>query len=313
MTVGPTENRREYESSTPERNAELVAAANKNIAVLESLKTGEISDVEAAGLLASFEANPVDKTTGKPTSSKTLPTTYNKAAADALIEKELLDALGFMPNAKIKSEFFKGINAFLKAYGSTSSSVSSGTGSTVSSSITGASVDVYVKQFIAEVVKDSLKANPNIKFGGKVGDTVTVLSKYSADMGIFKTAGEIARNAIDVAAGNVRQEDLVTRYRKDAQALYANFAPRLAEDASLTVRDLANPYIQMMADTFEDVADNIKLTDDTIQKAVNDAKGIMSLGNFRTMLRNDSRFGTTSGAKREAAQLATSMISSMGF
>jgi hypothetical protein len=212
-----------------------------------------------------------------------------------------------------KPEFAKGLNAFLKAYGSRSGSVSSGTGSTVNSSITGASVDVYVKQFIAEVVKDSLKANPNIKFGGKVGDTVTVLSKYSADMGIFKTAGEIARNAIDVAAGNVRQEDLVTRYRKDAQALYANFAPRLAEDASLTVRDLANPYIQMMADTFEDVADNIKLTDDTIQKAVNDAKGIMSLGNFRTMLRNDSRFGTTSGAKREAAQLATSMISSMGF
>ena len=252
-------------------------------------------------------------TSEKGSSSTTLPSTYNKAAADALIEKELLDALGFMPNAKIKSEFFKGINAFLKAYGSTSGSVSSGTGSTVSSSITGASVDVYVKQFVAEVVRDSLKANPNIKFGGKVGDTVTVLSKYSADMGIFKTAGEIARNAIDVAAGNVRQEDLVTRYRKDAQALYANFAPRLAEDASLTVRDLANPYIQMMADTFEDVADNIKLTDDTIQKAVNDAKGIMSLGNFRTMLRNDSRFGTTSGAKREAAQLATSMISSMGF
>ena len=312
MTVGPTENRREWESSTPERNAELVAAANKNIAVLESLKTGEISDVEAAGLFTSFE-KPVDETKGKGSTTKGLPTTYNKAAADALIEKELLDALGFMPNAKIKSEFFKGINAFLKAYGSTSGSVSSGTGSTVSSSITGASVDVYVKQFVAEVVRDSLKANPNIKFGGKVGDTVTVLSKYSADMGIFKTAGEIARNAIDVAAGNVRQEDLVTRYRKDAQALYANFAPRLAEDASLTVRDLANPYIQMMADTFEDVADNIKLTDDTIQKAVNDAKGIMSLGNFRTMLRNDSRFGTTSGAKREAAQLATSMISSMGF
>jgi hypothetical protein len=250
--------------------------------------------------------------TGEGSSSTTLPSTYNKAAADALIEKELLDALGFMPNAKIKSEFFKGLNAFLKAYGSRSSTNTSD-GRSVSSSIQGADVSVYIKQFVAEVVKDSLKANPNIKFGGKIGDTLTVLTKYSADMGIFKTAGEIARNAIDVAAGNLRQEDLLIKYRKDAQALYANFAPRLAEDASLTVRELANPYIQMMADTFEDVADNIKLTDDTIQKAVNDAKGIMSLGNFRTMLRNDPRFGTTSGAKREAAQLATSMISSMGF
>jgi hypothetical protein len=313
MTVGPTENRREYESSTPERNAELVAAANKNIAVLESLKTGEISDVEAAGLLTSFEAKPVDKTTGKPTSSKTLPTTYNKAAADALIVKELVDALNIQPSAKMKSEFFKGINAFLKAYGSTSGSKSSGTGTTVSSSVQGADVDVYVKQFIGEIIKDTLKTNPKVQFGGKVGDTISVLNKYSADMGIFKSAGEIARNSIDVLAGKTRQEDLLTKYSKDAQALYANFAPRLKEDASLTVRELANPYIEMMADTFEDVADNIKLTDDTLQKAIGDAKGIMSLGNFRTMLRNDPRFGKTVGAKREAAALGMSMITSMGF
>jgi hypothetical protein len=257
---------------------------------------------------------PTDTTgTGRQTTtSRTLATTYNKAAADALIEKELLDALGFMPNAKIKSEFLKGINAFLKAYGTSSSSRTTATGTT-SSSVQGADVDTYVKQFVAEVVKDSLKANPNIKFGGRVGDTVSLLNKYSADMGIFKTPSEIARNAIDVAAGTARQEDLLTKYRKDAQALYANFAPRLAEDASLTVRDLANPYIQMMADTFEDVPDNIKLTDDTIQKAVNDAKGIMNLGEFRKMLRNDSRYGKTSAAKREAADLGVSMIRSMGF
>jgi len=253
-----------------------------------------------------------DGTGRRTTTSRTLPTTYNKAAADALIEKELLDALGFMPNAKIKSEFLKGVNAFLKAYGGGSSSRTTAAGTT-SSSVQGADVDTYVKQFVAEVVKDSLKANPNVKFGGKVGDTVSILNKYSADMGIFKTPSEIAKNSIDVLAGKARQEDLLTKYRKDAQALYANFAPRLAEDASLTVRDLANPYIQMMADTFEDVADNIKLTDDTIQKAINDAKGIMNLGEFRKMLRNDSRYGKTSAAKREAADLGISMIRSMGF
>lgn len=275
---------------------------NRIGATSSSLEINPLGDMPIEGILSS--------TTGK--GSTTLPSTYNKAAADALIEKELLDALGIMPNAKIKSEFAKGLNAFLKAYGS-KSSTRTGSGGSVSSSVQGLDADAYVKQFVAEVVKDSLKANPNIKFGGKVGDTVSILNKYSADMGVFKTAGEIARNAIDVASGKARQEDLLTRYRKDAQALYANFAPRLAEDASLTVRDLANPYIQMMADIFEDVPDNIRLTDDTIQRAVNDAKGIMSLGNFRTMLRNDPRFGKTSGAKREAAQLGMSMISSMGF
>lgn len=284
----------------------------------ESRNSMANSTVDIDPLMGAALGNEPTLDSGKGTSSKsrTLPTTYNKAAANALIEKELIDALGFMPNAKIKSEFAKGLNAFLKAYGSSSSTVSSGldgSSTSTSSSIQGADVDVYVKQFIAEVVKDSLKANPNIKFGGRVGDTVAVLNKYSADMGIFKTPSEIARNSIDVLAGKARQEDLLTKYRKDAQALYANFAPRLAEDASLTVRDLANPYIQMMADTFEDVADNIKLTDDTIQRAVNDAKGIMNLGEFRKMLRNDSRYGKTFAAKREAADLGTSMIRSMGF
>jgi len=254
-----------------------------------------------------------DGTDRTPTSSKGLPTTYNKAAADALIIKELVDALNIQPSAKMKSEFFKGLNTFLKAYGSTSSTSSSGKGTSSSSSVQGVDADTYVKQFIAEVIKDSLKANPKVQFGGKVGDTIAVLNKYSADMGIYKSASEIARNSIDVLAGKTRQEDLLTKYNKDAQALYANFAPRLKEDASLTVRELANPYIEMMADTFEDVSDNIKLTDSTIQKAINTGKEIMNLGDFRTMLRNDSRFGKTSTAKREAADLATSMLRSMGF
>jgi hypothetical protein len=276
-------------------------------------REGRTSDINPlTGAAPTDVTDDTPSTGGRTTVSRTLPSTLNKTAANALIERELVDALGFMPNAKIKAEFFKGVNAFLKAYGSRSSTRSGPAGST-SSSVQGADVDTYIKQFVAEVVKDSLKANPNIKFGGKVGDTVAVLNKYSADMGIFKSASEIARNSIDVLAGTARQEDLLTRYRKDAQALYANFAPRLAEDASLTVRDLANPYIQMMADTFEDVSDNIKLTDDTIQKAINDAKGIMNLGEFRTMLRKDSRFNTTATAKREAANLATGMLRSMRF
>jgi len=68
-------------------------------------------------------------------------------------------------------------------------------------------------------------------------------------------------NSIDVLEVRPAREDLLTKYRKDAQALYSNFAPTSERKMQVcTVRDLANPYIQMMADTFEDVADNIKLT-----------------------------------------------------
>ena len=255
---------------------------------------------------------PGTTTKGGTTRSRTLASTINKKAADALIEAELLDALNIVPDAKTKAEFYKGLNAFLKVYGSTSSSKSSGSGTT-STSVQGADASVYIKEFVKEVVKDTVKKNPTAPLGGKVGDTIRSLSSYAADMGVFKSANEITSKAVDVISGANRQEDILASYRKDAQALYANFAPRLAEDAGLTVRDLANPYIQMMADTFETASDNIKLTDDTIQKAINDSKGLINLGQFRTMLRNDKRFETTSTAKREAADLGTAMLRSFGF
>jgi hypothetical protein len=252
-------------------------------------------------------------TKGSPSSSKALPSTYNKKAADALLEQALLDALNIVPDAKTKAEFFKGLNAFLKAYGTTSGSRSSGTGTSTSFTVQGADATVYLNEFVKEVIKDTIKKNPTAPLGGKVGDTMRSLSSYASDMGVFKSPNEITSKSVDVITGKSRQEDILASYRKDAQALYANFAPRLAEDAGLTVRDLANPYIQMMADTFETASDNIKLTDDTIQKAINDSKGLINLGQFRTMLRNDKRFETTSTAKREAADLGSAMLRSFGF
>lgn len=264
---------------------------------------------------APTEVTPVPSTTGtrgSSTRSRTLASTINKKASDALLEEELLNALNIIPDAKTKAEFYKGLNAFLKAYGSSSSSKNTASGST-SSSVQGADASVYTKQFIKEIIKDKLKKNPRAQLGGLVGDNIRALTNYAADMGVFKSMNEIVSKSADIVSGTARQEDILASYRKDAQALYANFAPRLKEDASLTVRDLANPYIEMMADTFEGVASNIKLTDDTLQKAINDAKGLMNLGEFRTMLRRDQRFNVTSTAKREAASLATGMLRSMKF
>lgn len=274
--------------------------------------TGDIDPTNPTGD-APATTTPGTTTKGSPSSSKALPSTYNKKAADALLEQALLDALNIVPDAKTKAEFFKGLNAFLKAYGTTSGSRSSGTGTSTSFTVQGADATVYLNEFVKEVIKDTIKKNPAAPLGGKVGDTMRSLSSYAAEMGVFKSPNEISSKSVDVITGKSRQEDILASYRKDAQALYANFAPRLAEDTGLTVRDLANPYIQMMADTFETASDNIKLTDDTIQKAINDSKGLINLGQFRTMLRNDKRFETTSTAKREAADLGSAMLRSFGF
>jgi hypothetical protein len=282
-------------------------------AKLQKGTSADIDPTNPYGAAPTGPVAPVSTTRGSSSSSsKTKPTTYNKKASDALLEQQLLDALNIIPTAKMKAEFFKGLNAFLKAYGSTSSSKSTAKGST-STSIQGADAAVYVSQFVKEIIKDKLKKNPKAELGGLVGDNIRTLRNYAADMGVFKSDNDIISKSADIVTGANRQEDVLASYRKDAQALYVNFASRLKEDTSLTVRDLANPYLEMMADTFEGLSSNIKLTDDTIQKAINDAKGLMNLGEFRTMLRRDQRFNVTGTAKREAASLATGMLRSMKF
>lgn len=238
-----------------------------------------------------------------------MPDKYNNKAADAMLIEALNDALGFAPNAALLKKFRAGLKDFMKKYGSRSTSTtrSSGTSQkTVSQQTQGADANAYLKQFIGTVASDMLRSKPNIQFGGAAGELQRKLSTDAADMGLFKGTNELASMVSDTISMKKNPKDLTNSFRKEAIVLYKNFADRL-QTSDLTVRDLANPYIQMMADTFEGTADKIMLTDDTIQKAIGGDK-LLSLGEFRSTLRADSRFQKTLTAKREASELATSML-----
>lgn len=158
----------------------------------------------------------------------------------------------------------------------------------------------------------ALSQNPEADLVGEPGKFQETLTKYSDSMGLLKSRKEVNTYVKGIMEGKLAADAVTDDMRKQAEVLYANFSDRLRTNPSLTVRDLANPYLQVMADTLEIDPQLVKLTDPTIQNAISGTK-LRSLTDFRTDMRADSRFATTRTAKREATDFAQSLLKGFGF
>ena len=157
-----------------------------------------------------------------------------------------------------------------------------------------------------------LTGGESLDLGGEAGKIQDSLRKYSNDMGVIRSDRDILSDVRRVIKGEVTAEDAALEVRKQASSLYSNFAPRLNADPTVTVRDLVNPYIKLMADTFEQDMESISLTNPTIQTLLSSEKP-PSYGDFYKQLRGMSEFRNTTTAKKEASSLANSLASMMGF
>ena len=151
-----------------------------------------------------------------------------------------------------------------------------------------------------------------LDLSGEAGAIQDTIRKYSDDMGVIRSDRDILSDVRRIVKGEITVDDAANEVRKQSAILYKNFADRLNSDPTLTVRDLANPYIKLMADTFETDMSNISLTDATIQGVLSQDK-LPAQGEFYKQLRQDARFRNTSTAQREASSFATGLASAMGF
>jgi hypothetical protein len=163
-----------------------------------------------------------------------------------------------------------------------------------------------------KAMQAALSQNVEADLTGTPGKLQETLTKYSDSMGLLKSRKEINSYVKSIMEGKTPQEAATNEMRKQASTLYSNFAERLNADPSLTVRDLANPYLQVMADTLEIDPQLVKITDSTIQNAISGTK-LRSLTDFRNDMRADSRFASTRTAKREAVDFAQSLLKGFGY
>ena len=84
------------------------------------------------------------------------------------------------------------------------------------------------------------------------------------------------------------------------------------------MRNIANPYVQMMAQTLEVNPNQLSLRDPTIMSGLNgldqDGKPVgRTLNDFQQMLRGDPRWRSTQQAQDKAMSVGNSVLKQMGL
>lgn len=180
----------------------------------------------------------------------------------------------------------------------------------------GVNAEQFASEYVlSRIVNPAFRDNPEIEFGGQIGELRRTLKDYAISMGLPVNTPALNNRVLKIANNKSTSQDQIARMRALAMEQYKPFAQRLQEDEDLTVRELANPYIQLMADTLEIDSDSISLTDKNIQNAMLGEDGMtpMNLRDFRRKLRQDPRFDYTVQASQEATGVAKSLLQAFGY
>jgi hypothetical protein len=235
---------------------------------------------------------------------------YDRNLSDTLIDSTLLSTFGRKATDAEKARFFKELNAASKA-GTVTKTTRKG-GKTISTTTQKFDEKAFLGKYEGSVLEGMLSGQETLDLGGEAGKIQDSLRKYSNDMGVIRSDRDILSDVRRVIKGETTAEDAAMEVRKQAASLYSNFAPRLTADPTVTVRDLMNPYIKLMADTFEQDMESISLTNPTIQTLLSSEKP-PSYGEFYKQLRGMNEFRDTTTAQKEAAGFASGLASAMGF
>jgi hypothetical protein len=242
-----------------------------------------------------------------------------KETAYSKLDQDIIAMFGRRATVKEKSAFFKALNAAEKRNATTSysSGSDSGSKSTGSTSTTNYlfDEDSFRFEFVSNLAANYRTAGKPL--GGKAGQIFESLKSYAASMGVSDTDKTIVANTLNVIRGKADETSTKANIRKRAVSLYGGLAERLNADPTLTVRDAASDYIQIMSNMLDLNGNGISLHDTTLSKALNATKDgkpyTMNLNEFSNTLRQDARFQYSTTAHNEARDLASTFASAFGF
>jgi hypothetical protein len=119
-----------------------------------------------------------------------------------------------------------------------------------------------------------------------------------------------------LASGEQTLEDLTPVLQQEAMSRFPGLTPQLKR--GLTLREAANPYMKMIADTLELDVNQVNLNDDLVQRILNSqgsdgSPSALSLYDAKKMARRDDRWQYTSTAKKEYTDMAGKILRDFGF
>lgn len=153
-------------------------------------------------------------------------------------------------------------------------------------------------------------------YGGEAGKAEDELRQYAWDMGIKMSDTSLKGWLRNVVGQNQTVDDYKAYIQGQAQSSFTSIADQIK--AGQTVRQVAEPYMQQMAQTLEMNANDLDLFDPTIRKALQtsgpDGKPQMkTLWQFDEDLRKDQRWLSTNNARTSILGAGNQMLKDFGF
>lgn len=151
---------------------------------------------------------------------------------------------------------------------------------------------------------------------GEAGMHEYTMKQYAYNMGIKLDDQTIKNQAAQVVRRVATTEDFESQVRDQAKSMFPAYEQQI--DAGSTVRDIASPYMSLMAEELQIPDNSIDVMDPVIKKAMNglDANGKpggVSLYDFQSQLRNDSRWTKTSSAQDGVMNAGLKVLRDMGL
>lgn len=151
---------------------------------------------------------------------------------------------------------------------------------------------------------------------GEAGMHEYTMKQYAYEMGVKLDTQAIKNQAARVVKKVATTQDFEDEIRVQAKSMFPAYEQQI--DAGATVRDIATPYMSLMAEELEIPDQSIDVMDPRIKKALNglDANGKpggVSLHEFQSQLRNDPRWAKTDKAQDSATNVGLKVLKDMGL
>jgi hypothetical protein len=154
-------------------------------------------------------------------------------------------------------------------------------------------------------------------FGGQAGVDESQLRKIAADYGRNPSDEAVRGWVVRIARGEATVNDYIAKSKEYAASAFPAYREQIK--SGLTLRDVADPYMQAMAEILELNQSNIDLRDPMIRKALSGKNADSgkateySTYDFEMDLRKDPRFARTTRARTEGMNIMDQVLTDWGF
>lgn len=158
---------------------------------------------------------------------------------------------------------------------------------------------------------------PKEMLQGEGGETIGEMREYAYSMGVNLADSWYTARARNVLRGIATIQDYKSEIANKAKASFPQWTKQI--EAGQSVADIAQPYMQSMAQILELPSGSINLFDKTVRRALNYTnpsslqKEAKPLWQFENELRSDPRWKKTKNAQDSLFQVGHQVLADFGF